>query len=79
MVEILKADLTLKVKLIGHMDATEMERTRVRPDLLVLGKERAEVLRDALVESGIDTTRIIVESKAGDTPVDDEQEPPRGG
>ncbi len=71
MVEILKADPTLKVKLIGHMDATEMERTRVRPDLLVLGKERAEVLRDALVESGVDTNRIIVESKAGDTPVDD--------
>ncbi len=71
MVSILEADPTLKVKLIGHMDATEMERTRVRPDLLTLGKERAEALRDALVESGMDASRIVVEAKAGDVPVDD--------
>jgi len=66
----MKEDATIKVKLIGHMDATEVERTRVRPDLLTLGKERAEALKDALVESGIDAARITVDAKSGDEPVD---------
>ena len=70
MVGFMKEDATIKVKLIGHMDATEVERTRVRPDLLTLGKERAEALKEALVESGIDAARITVDAKAGDEPVD---------
>lgn len=71
MVGSMKADGTINVKLIGHMDATEMERTRVRPDLLMLAKERAEAVKSALVEAGIDATRITVDAKAGDVPVDD--------
>ena len=39
MVASMKADPAIKVKLTGHMDATEVERTRVRPDLLELAKE----------------------------------------
>ncbi|MBL7953644.1 MAG: OmpA family protein [Flavobacteriales bacterium] len=70
MVGSLKEDATVKVKLIGHMDATEVERTRVRPDLLTLSKERAEAVKDALVEAGIDAARITVEAKSGDEPVD---------
>lgn len=70
MVESMKADATINVKLVGHMDATEMERTRVRPDLLMLAKERAEAVKDALQEAGIDAARITVDAKAGDVPVD---------
>jgi len=70
MIGSLKEDATIKVKLIGHMDATEMERTRVRPDLLTLAKERAEAVKDALVEAGIDAARITVDAKSGDEPVD---------
>lgn len=70
MVENMKGDATIKVKLIGHMDATEVERTRVRPDLLALAKERAEAVQAALVEAGIEATRISVDVKAGDEPVD---------
>jgi len=71
MIGSMQTDPTIKVKLIGHMDATEMERTRVRPDLLLLAKERAEAVKAALVEAGIDATRITVEAKAGDVPADD--------
>lgn len=71
MVGSMQTDPTIKVKLVGHMDATEMERTRVRPDLLLLAKERAEAVKAALVEAGIDATRISVDSKAGDAPADD--------
>lgn len=70
MVGSMKQDETIKVKLIGHMDATEVERTRVRPDLVPLAKERAEAVKDALVEAGIDAGRITIEAKAGDEPVD---------
>ncbi len=70
MVESMKADATIHVKLVGHMDATEMERTRVRPDLLMLAKERAEAVKDALLDAGIDAARITVDAKAGDVPVD---------
>lgn len=70
MVNDLKADATLKVRLVGHIDATEMDRTRVRPDLAELGKERAEAIRDALVEAGIDAARITVVGKAADDPAD---------
>lgn len=70
MVGSLKADASIKVKLIGHLDATEVERTLVRPDLLTLATERAEAVKDALVEAGIDASRITVEAKAGDEPVD---------
>lgn len=70
MVDNMELDPTIKVKLVGHMDATEMERTRVRPDLLELAKERAAAVQDALIEAGIDAARISVDAKAGDVPVD---------
>ena len=71
MVGSMKEDVAVKVKLVGHMDATEMERTRVRPDLLMLAKERAEAVKAALVEAGIDAARITIDAKAGDVPADD--------
>ena len=71
LVTALKADPNVKVTLVGHLDGTEFDRTRVRPDLLPLAKERAEALRDALVESGIDATRIAVTSKEATEPADD--------
>lgn len=70
-VEAMKEDVNLKVELIGHFDATENERTRVRPDLVPLAKERAEAVRDALVEAGIDAGRIIVASKDANEPADE--------
>ncbi|MCB9163861.1 MAG: OmpA family protein [Flavobacteriales bacterium] len=70
MVGHMKEDMSIKVKLVGHMDATEVERTRVRPDLLTLAKERAEAVKDALVEAGVDAGRITVDGRAGDEPVD---------
>lgn len=70
MIAFMKEDVGIKVKLVGHMDATEVERTRVRPDLLMLAKERAEAVKAALVEAGIDAARVTVDSLAGDQPAD---------
>ncbi len=66
----MKEDAAIKVELVGHLDATEVERTRMRPDLASLATERAEAVKEALVESGIDAARIGVASRNGDEPVD---------
>jgi outer membrane protein OmpA-like peptidoglycan-associated protein len=71
MVAAMKEDASIKVTLIGHIDAKEVERIRMRPDLASLGKERAEMVRDALVEAGIETARITVSSLDGTAPVDE--------
>jgi OOP family OmpA-OmpF porin len=72
----LKADPAIKIKLVGHVDATEKDRMRMRPDLEELARERAETVKEALVESGIDAIRISVlgapppePSEDGDTEV----------
>jgi flagellar motor protein MotB len=70
LVNAMKTDANIKIRLTGHLDGTELERTRVRPDLLPLAKERAEAVRDALVESGIDTARIAVATKEATEPAD---------
>lgn len=70
MVEHMKADPSFRLKLIGHIDATEKERIRMRPDLEALAQERAETVRDALVEGGIDASRITVMGMGGDTPAE---------
>jgi len=70
LVEDLKADPSLKVKLTGHIDETEKDRTRMRPDLETLGLERAETVKEALVEAGIDAGRITVAGATEDDPAD---------
>jgi len=54
----MKADPSFRIKLVGHVDATEKDRMRMRPDLEKLAQERAETVKEALVESGIDAGRI---------------------
>jgi len=54
----MKADETIRIKLVGHVDATEKDRMRMRPDLEQLAQERAETVKEALVEAGIAAGRI---------------------
>lgn len=69
--EAMKADPAFKIELVGHFDSVENERTRVRPDLVPLAKERAEAVRDALVEAGVDAARITVSAKDATEPADE--------
>lgn len=70
-VEAMKEDPAMRVELTGHFDATENERTRVRPDLVPLAIERAEAVKEALVEGGIDAGRITVAAKDANEPADE--------
>ena len=69
--EAMKEDPAMRVVLTGHFDATENDRTRVRPDLVPLATERAEAVKEALVEAGIDGGRIMVEAKDANEPADE--------
>jgi outer membrane protein OmpA-like peptidoglycan-associated protein len=70
MAELMNAEPTLKVRLVGHIDETEKERTRMKPDLEQLGKDRAEAIKAALLEHGIEAARITTANKGSDQPAD---------
>lgn len=67
----LKADPNIRVRLTGHMDATEVDRVRMRPDLGELDTERAETVKAALVAAGIAADRITVAGGKGDDPANE--------
>jgi len=58
MAELMAEDPAIRVRLVGHMDEVEKERARMRPDLEELATERAESLKEALVEAGVEASRI---------------------
>lgn len=70
---LLKANPDLKIKLIGHVDATEVERTSMRPDLGDLDTRRAEMVKSKLVAAGIDAARISTAGLKGGSPAADRE------
>lgn len=70
LVQALKADSVLRIRLVGHTDAIEADRVRMRPDLTDLDKERAEAVKDALVEAGIVADRISIAGQKHESPAD---------
>ncbi len=70
MAELLKTEPNVKVRLVGHIDETEKERARMKPDLEQLGKQRADEVKAALIEHGIEAARITTSTKGADQPVD---------
>lgn len=72
LVSVLKANPDIRVKLTGHTDLTEVDKVRMRPDLTDLDKDRAEAVKDYLVEAGIEADRIAVAGRKGDQPATEE-------
>ncbi|MBL8000454.1 MAG: OmpA family protein [Flavobacteriales bacterium] len=70
LIELLKANPDIRLRLVGHTDAIEADRVRMRPDLTELGKERAEAVKAAFVEAGIDATRITTAEQKAESPAD---------
>lgn len=68
--ELLKKEQSIRIRLVGHTDAVEADRVRMRPDLTDLDKERAEAVRDALVEAGISKDRVTVAGSKAEFPAD---------
>ncbi len=58
----------IMVKLTGHTDVKEVDRSSMRPDLKELGKDRAEAIKTYLVNAGIAADRITVADQGGLSP-----------
>lgn len=72
---VLKATPSINIKLTGHTDVKEVERMRMRPDLAELGKDRAEKVKEYLVNAGIAADRISTVGMKDESPaVDGEDE-----
>ncbi|MFZ1664100.1 MAG: OmpA family protein [Flavobacteriales bacterium] len=71
MVALLNNNKDLKVKLTGHIDATEVDRSKMRPDLNDLDTRRADAVKAYMVEAGIDAGRITTAGKKGEEPAAD--------
>ena len=70
LIDLMKANADVRIRLVGHTDAIEADRVRMRPDLTDLDKERGEGLKSAFVEAGIDATRISVAGQKAESPAD---------
>jgi len=71
LVEAMKADPTLKIKLTGNIDGIEVDRSRLRPDLSELDTERAEAVKTFFTNAGISAARITTGGNKGDSPASD--------
>ncbi len=71
MAELMTQEQNIMVRLVGHIDKTEQDRARLRPEMAKLGDERAAAVKEALVSEGIDAARISVASAGADSPVDE--------
>lgn len=65
---LLAANPAIKVKLTGHVDVKEVERSSMRPDLAELGRDRAETMKAYLEQAGVAAARITVADRAGTSP-----------
>ncbi|MBK8615404.1 MAG: OmpA family protein [Flavobacteriales bacterium] len=70
LIEVMKANPDIKIRLIGHSDAIEADRIRMRPDLTELAKERADAVKAAFVEAGIAAERITTADQKSESPAD---------
>jgi outer membrane protein OmpA-like peptidoglycan-associated protein len=67
----MKNDPSIKVRLVGHMDEIEVDRSRLRPDLAQMDTQRAEQVRSYFTDAGIAADRITVAGRKGDSPASD--------
>lgn len=68
----MKADPNIRIELVGFVDGTERERMTMRPDLETLPLDRAETVKEALLEGGIEGERISIRAGAKDQNADDD-------
>lgn len=66
---ILLADPSIKIELVGHSDLDEMAEAKLEPKYATLALQRAEGIKAHLMEAGIGESRITVTSKNADEPV----------
>jgi outer membrane protein OmpA-like peptidoglycan-associated protein len=66
--EILKANPSWKLRLVGHCDDDEFNEGKVNARYRELGQKRAEQIQSQFVAAGIDASRLIIVSKENADP-----------
>lgn len=69
LVTLMKDNPGLKITLIGHMDAQEVDKKKMRPTLDGLGLRRADQLKKVFTDAGVADGRIVTEGKEADDPL----------
>ena len=69
LVILMKNNPDLKIEMVGHIDGTENEKKKERPDLEELGKRRAAELKAHFEKEGVLGDRIIVSGMGADKPL----------
>ncbi len=67
--EFLKANPSINLKLVGHMDLMEFDESKTKSRLTNIGERRAENIITFFVEKGIDRSRFTIQDKAASTPL----------
>lgn len=67
-VEILKANPTWKLDVMGHCDNDEFDEAKINTRYANMGEQRANAIADYLKSKGIDASRISVVSKENNDP-----------
>lgn len=67
-VEILKANPTWKLDVIGHCDNDEFDEAKINARYANMGQQRADAIADYLKAQGIDASRLNVVSKENNDP-----------
>ena len=70
LITLMKDNPDIRIRLVGHTDAIEADRVRMRPDLTDLDKDRAAAVKAAFVEAGIDEARITTAGQKAESPAD---------
>ncbi len=68
-VQVLKANPSLKLKLVGHMDLSEFDESKIKARLSDIGGRRAQAILDYFIAEGLDKSRFTTQDKAASSPV----------
>lgn len=68
MADMLKANPSWKLKVIGHTDEDEFNEGKINPRYLELGYKRAEMVAESFAEFGIDGSRLVLEGMENTDP-----------
>ena len=68
LVEIMKANPSWKLRIVGHCDNDEFSEGKIKERYLEMGRQRAEQILSQFVAAGIDASRLVVESRENTEP-----------
>ena len=67
-VKAMQENPTLRIQLSGHCDDDEFAEAKIKSEYAGMGLMRANAIKDYLIDKGIESSRIMIESKDNNSP-----------